>query len=535
MLVVVKIGSAVLVDKTGRVDHDRIAAIAGDVAALRSMGHQVALVSSGAVSAGRGRLANANDEVSKRVLAAIGQPIIFAEYLDAFDKLGVVTAQCLFERPDFSVYERYLNSISSLAAMVDAGVVPVINENDFVADEQTTVGDNDALAATVAIGMRADRLILFTSQPGLYSSASWREGTPQLESVVENVDIRFQKSFERSPGQGRGGVHSKVRAARLAASVGIETFILDGRVPGLLQQTFGAEGSTPGTRFPGHDVPMQPSGPKERWLLATRTPGQIVIDAGACAALTNRGSSLLLYGIVAVRGTFLQNEVVEILGPDSQQIGLGLSNYGSGELRRALDAKRSLEAGRSAVDETQHELVQMLQAGEPWLGAITARFLEGREAILNAAIEQMELHPGMKLPEAFAKSLRERQSLLFTSLVDLPVPPAGTAPAADRQAMVRRVMEKWLKVSEMEAGAHRVRNLIHGVEKPLLKSLASRLGDQMPAWKKVRETVEHLENEEERVRKAGRAYRDFGQREVVHRDNMLFSSANRSKSEELVA
>jgi hypothetical protein len=342
------------------------------------------------------------------------------------------------------------------------------------------------------------------------------------------VDIRFQKSFERSPGQGRGGVHSKVRAARLAASVGIETFILDGRVPGLLQQTFGS--TTPGTRFPGHDVPMQPSGPKERWLLATRTPGQIVIDAGACAALTDRGSSLLLYGIVAVRGTFLQNEVVEILGPDSQQIGLGLSNYGSGDLRRALDAKRSLETGRAAVDETQQKLVEMLQSPE---SAITARFLEGREAILNTAMEEMESHPGMKLPESFAKSLRERQSLLFTSLPG--AASEGSAPAADAQAMVRRLMEKWRQVSEMEAGAFRVRNLIHGVEKPLLKRLALRLGDQMQAWKKVRETVEHLENEEERVRKAGRAYRDFGQREVMHRDNMLFSTGNRSKSEVLVA
>ena len=530
MLVAVKIGSAVLVDKSGQVNRERIHAIAGDVAALRAMGHKVALVSSGAVSAGRGRVANEN--TNKRVLAAIGQPVIFAEYLAAFDQLGLVAAQCLFERPDFSVYDRYLNSISSLAAMIDAGVVPVINENDFVADEQTTVGDNDALAATVAIGLSADRLVLFTSQPGLYSPASWREGTPQLESVVENVDIRFQKSFERSPGQGRGGVHSKVRAARLAASVGIETFILDGRVPGLLQQIFDEQGATPGTRFPGHDVPMQPSGPKERWLLATRTPGQIVIDAGACAALTGRGSSLLLYGIVALRGAFLQNEVVEILSPDSQQIGLGLSNYGSGDLRRALDAKRALEAGRAAVAETQGRIVEMLESSEPRLSAVAARFLEGREAILNAAIEEMEAHPGTKLPEAFAKSVRERQALLFNSLLGTP---AESAPAVDPQTTVRRVMEKWRKVSEMEAGAYRVRNLIHGVEKPLLKSMALLLGEQMPAWKKVRETVEHLENEEERVRKAGRAYRDFGQREVIHRDNMLFSTASRSKSEALVA
>ena len=330
---VIKVGSS-LVTRDGKgLDHDQIRAWVEQIRTLRSDGHQVVLVSSGSVAEGlvrlgwRSRPESVND---LQAAAAVGQMGLIQAYESKFQQHGVHTAQVLFTHEDMSDRKRYLNARSTLNRLLDLGVVPVVNENDTVAIEEIRFGDNDRLAALTANLIEADLLIILTDQEGMYDSDPRTNSAARLLDSVSVNDDGLEKMASGSGILGRGGMITKIQAARMAARSGAATIIAGGRSEHVLEQIAAAE--VIGTLF---QPSTEPLAARKQWLASHMVlPGKLQLDAGAVDVLKSSGKSLLPVGVGAVMGEFQRGAVVACVDADGREIARGLVNYSAQEIEK---------------------------------------------------------------------------------------------------------------------------------------------------------------------------------------------------------
>jgi glutamate 5-kinase len=361
--VVVKVGTRVLAHPDGTLDQDRVTALADQLVHLMEEKRQVVLVSSGAVGAGMGRLElgeRPTDLAHLQAVAAVGQSRLIESYNKALEVHGRHAAQILLTADDLNDRTRYLNVRNTLLAIFQYGALPIINENDTVrVDElQRNVGDNDRLAAMVTNLLRAPLLVLLSDVDGLFDRHPSQLGAVVIP-LVDNLDaaardFQRQTSTSTAPNHlSRGGMASKLEAARLAVTAGESVVIANGRRPNVLVDIL--TGETVGTLF-------LPQGPavtsRKRWIGLTAQPnGRLNLDVGAQSAVEKQGKSLLAIGIKRVDGNFQKGDVISLCREDSTEFARGLTNYGSEELRRI--AGQSTEnivgiLGHRPYDEVVH-------------------------------------------------------------------------------------------------------------------------------------------------------------------------------------
>ncbi|QDU88295.1 Glutamate 5-kinase [Pirellulimonas nuda] len=333
--VVAKVGTRVLTAPDGSLDVARIESLAGQLAALADAGRRVALVSSGAVGAGVGRLklpGRPSGLAQLQAVAAVGQSRLIEAYNGALQSRGRHAAQVLLTADDLNDRARYLNVRNTLTALFEYGAIPVINENDTVrVDElQRTVGDNDRLAAVVANLLRAPLLVLLSDVEGLYDRAP-DDPDARLLPTVDNVETVRSLAVASPAGvMSRGGMASKLEAARLVTAAGENAIIANGRRENVLVDLLA--GKPIGTLFVAQGGSVSS---RKRWLGSTAQPsGRLTLDAGACRAVTERGSSLLAVGISAVDGGFDKGDLVALCDGAGSEVARGLANYSADEIRR---------------------------------------------------------------------------------------------------------------------------------------------------------------------------------------------------------
>lgn len=332
--VVVKVGTNVLTGDDGRLALDRLQALADQLYRIRQTGRNVALVSSGAIGAGMGRLGLATRPTDLRQLqacAAVGQGALMRAYEECLAQYDLPTGQILLTAGDFDNRTRYLNARNTIVTLFEWGCLPIINENDTVSVAEIRFGDNDHLAALVTNLLQAPLLILLTVVDGLYSADPKADPSAQLLTTVPCIDGAV---MERAGGSrstlGTGGMRSKIRAARLATAAGESVIMANGTRPGILDALFAAE--PVGTLFLPHGglVPA-----RKRWVGFTARPkGRLVVDAGARQAVQHKGRSLLPIGVVQVLGPFGKGDVVALCDPDGVEFARGLTNYSAGDADR---------------------------------------------------------------------------------------------------------------------------------------------------------------------------------------------------------
>ncbi len=351
---VVKIGSALLTADGQGLDRPALTRWVDQMADRVAAGAEVVLVSSGAVAEGMSRMGWRRRPKALHELqaaAAIGQMGLVRAWESCFERRGLQTAQVLLTHDDLADRRRYLNARSTLRTLLDLGVVPVVNENDAVANEELRLGDNDTLAALVANLIGADVLVLLTDQTGLYDADPRHDTAARLisEARVDDPTLEAVAGGSAS-GLGRGGMATKLRAARLAARSGTATLIAHGREERALARIAAAEPL--GTLL----VPTQaPSAARKRWLAGQlQARGSLTLDDGAVRVLRESGRSLLAVGVREVVGQFRRGEVVSCRDAAGREVGRGLINYGSEETRRIMGQPSGrIEAILGYVDEEE--------------------------------------------------------------------------------------------------------------------------------------------------------------------------------------
>lgn len=329
--IVVKIGSSLLTKGGQGLDKTAITGWVGQMASLRHQGIDVVLVSSGSVAEGMSRLslkARPKTLHELQAAAAVGQMGLVRTFDDNFQQHGLHAAQVLLTHDDLSDRQRYLNARSTLLTLLGFGVIPVINENDTVATEEIRFGDNDTLAALVANLIEAELLIILTDQQGLYTGDPGLYPDATLISKISVNDEGLEKmAGDSRSGLGRGGMSTKVRAARLAARSGAATVIAAGAIDNVITSVLA--GTDLGTFF----LPdIEPFAARKRWLAGQlQIKGQLILDAGAVKVLKHNGKSLLAVGVKAVSGQFERGELVSCVDESNMEIARGLTNYGSTE------------------------------------------------------------------------------------------------------------------------------------------------------------------------------------------------------------
>jgi len=341
MRIVVKIGSNILAEDSRGLNQRRISAISKAIATIMDGGHEVVMVSSGAVAAGMNKLgltSKPTDIRQKQAVAAAGQSHLMWTYERNFAKYGLHTAQMLLTRDGLSDRQMYINAKNTLHTILSYGVVPIVNENDSVATEELKFGDNDQLAALVAQLAEADRLVILSDVDGLFDSDPKRNKNATL---IKSVDKVTEDIICLAGGLGSqvstGGMESKLLAARKAMRSGIFVNIINGRRPARLVSLI--EGRHTGTEF-------LPKGDKlnsrKGWIAyGIKAKGSVTLDSGAVKALTDRHKSLLPSGIKAVEGRFKAGDAVECLDSGGERIAKGLTNYSSEEIEKILGLKTS--------------------------------------------------------------------------------------------------------------------------------------------------------------------------------------------------
>ena len=327
--VVVKVGTNVLADAKGTLDRGRIQSLADQVCRLRAAGRHVALVSSGAIGAGVGKLkldGRPTDLPHLQACAAVGQSALMQLYLEALAPYGVLPAQILLTAGDFDHRGRYLNVRHTIHTLFEYGCLPIINENDTVSVAEIKFGDNDTLAAMVANLLRAPLLVLLTNVDGLYTADPGSDPTAALVATVPSIDSGVTDLAGATKSTlGTGGMKSKLKAARLATAAGGAVLMANGSVDNILDKLFAGE--PVGTLFLPHGEAI-PS--KKRWLGLTARPlGTLTVDAGAKRAVVEKGRSLLAVGVTAVSGDFRRGDVVSVVDGEGVEIARGLVNYAS--------------------------------------------------------------------------------------------------------------------------------------------------------------------------------------------------------------
>jgi glutamate 5-kinase len=332
---IVKIGSALLVDPQGQVRREWLAGLVADIAARHRAGQKIAVVSSGAIALGARRLGLAKGGRASledaQAAAATGQIALSQCWAELLHDRGLTAAQILVTLNDLEDRRRYLNAASTLDRLLNLGVVPVINENDSVATAEIRFGDNDRLAARIGQAAAARGVILLSDIDGLYTANPHRDPAARLVPEVVRIDarIRAMADAESASGMGSGGMVSKLEAARIAQHSGAHLAIISGRRDRPLS-AFDADGR--GTVFVGSRI----GGARKAWLAGRLTAkGRVVVDAGAVRALT-QGRSLLAAGAVSVDGRFARGDVVDVVGPEGQVIARGLVEYDAADAARIV-------------------------------------------------------------------------------------------------------------------------------------------------------------------------------------------------------
>ncbi|HEX2703223.1 MAG TPA: glutamate 5-kinase [Solirubrobacteraceae bacterium] len=352
---VIKLGSAIVADDDGTLRNDVLTQVCSAVAERHDAGDELVIVTSGAIAAGVRALGLAGRPSSVDELqaaSAVGQGRLYPVYDELLRARGVQTAQVLLTFFDLSARANYLNARQTLGKLLEWKVVPVINENDTTATDEISFGDNDFLAAQVAILIGAQRLVLLTNTEGLYSGDPARVADAQLiDEVVDFAALEQLEITQSTSAHGSGGMRSKVTAADMATAAGIETTICSGAREGVLARVLAGEHE--GTRFPAHE-PRYSS--FKLWLkYAKPSRGVIVVDGGAAQALREEGTSLLPVGILEVRGGFEAGDAIDIVDANGS-LGKGISSYSASELSRVkgLKSQSVRELLPRAAEEAVH-------------------------------------------------------------------------------------------------------------------------------------------------------------------------------------
>ena len=354
MRVVVKIGTSSITDDRGAVDETAVAKLCSEAARLRASGHVVVLVTSGAIAAGLPAVGitgeRPKDAVTLQAVSAVGQTRLMRVYEQAFATHDLVAGQVLIAPYDFVVRQQYLHARATLQRLLELGVVPIVNENDAIADDEIRFGDNDRLAALVAHLVSADLLVLLTDAPGLLTADPRLDSSASLIEEILEVDHELEAvAGAAGTVRGSGGMASKLAAAKIAAWSGVRAVIAQASREGVLDD---AIAGVPGAGTVIHPKPRRLSARKLWIAFAVGSSGTVVVDDGARTALLERGVSLLAAGVREVVGAFAPDEAVEIAGPDGKVFAKGLVRIGAAEL--------SSVAGRRTADlpeGTPHEVV----------------------------------------------------------------------------------------------------------------------------------------------------------------------------------
>ncbi len=355
--IVVKVGSSLLSADDG-LDPARIRALAADIEAATDGRRDCLLVTSGAVAAGRARLGlkeRAKTIPQKQAAAAVGQIDLMAAYKHCFHAHGRRVAQILLTLDDLTNRRRYLNAKHAIAALLDARVLPIVNENDTVAIEEIKLGDNDNLSAAVAALVEADLLVILSDVDGLYTADPRRDASAEPVAVLAADDPRALRYASAGAGRlGTGGMATKLAAARKAAAAGISTIIADGRRPDALARVLDPTVVSGTFVVPSADRLAS----RKHWIAFTLRPqGAVHLDTGAASALREKGRSLLPSGVKLVEGTFGAGDCVRCLDPAGIEAARGLVNYSSAELRKIQGAHtRDIDSilGYKVSDEVIH-------------------------------------------------------------------------------------------------------------------------------------------------------------------------------------
>ena len=339
---IAKFGTNLLTGGTGHLDSSIMSSLVGQVAQLHQRGHEVIIVSSGAVAAGRQKLGltkERKDVPFKQVLASVGQSQLMNIYEQLFSQHNIVVAQALLTRSDLIDRAGYLNARNTLLALIELGVICVVNENDVVATDELgelTFGDNDNLSAMVANLVDADLLTLLTDIDGLYTADPQCNPEAKLIPRVEEIDAEIERAAgDTASSRSIGGMITKLEAAKLATTSGVTVVIANGRKPDVLNQIVLEKNI--GTIFPMRTSKLES---KKRWMLSgLACKGKLIIDDGAVLALKKQNRSLLPAGIVNVEGEFQRGDVVDVFDLKGSQIGCGIPNYNSQDIARIKGAQ----------------------------------------------------------------------------------------------------------------------------------------------------------------------------------------------------
>ena len=351
---VIKIGSSLLTNDGTGLAVDAINSWVEQMAALRQQGHELVLVSSGAVAEGMTRLGwqqrpHALHEL--QAAAAVGQMGLIQSYESRFQKFGLHTAQVLLTHDDLAHRQRYLNARSTLRTLLQLNVIPVVNENDTVATEEIRFGDNDSLAALVANLVEADLLVFLTDQDGMFDSDPRANPDARLVAEAQAGDQKLETMAAGSGGAlGRGGMLTKVRAAGRAARSGTMTLVASGRQDNVLQRIAADEAL--GTRLYPANAPLAA---RKQWLAGQlQVRGRLLLDEGAVKVLRSAGSSLLAVGVTGVEGNFRRGDLVVCLAPGGEEIARGLVNYNMDEARKIIgEPSNRIEEILGYIDESE--------------------------------------------------------------------------------------------------------------------------------------------------------------------------------------
>ncbi len=336
--VVIKLGSSIVCDDAGHPRRDVLEHVCDEAATLHGAGKDVVIVTSGAIARGMGVMGlgmrpRAVDEL--QAASAVGQGQLYRVYDELLTAQGVATAQVLLTFFDISARTHYLNARQTLQRLLDWRVVPVINENDTTTTDEISFGDNDFLAAQVAILLGAELLVLLTSTDGLFTADPRLDPSASIVPLVEDFEqLRALDIRQTTSTLGSGGMRSKVVAAEMATAAGIPAVVANGRTAGVIAAA--AAGEAVGTRFPAREASYSSF---KLWLkYAKPSHGALEVDAGAARALREGGTSLLPVGIVGVSGRFDAGDAVDVVHA-GEPVGKGISNYGAAELRRVAGLK----------------------------------------------------------------------------------------------------------------------------------------------------------------------------------------------------
>ena len=354
--VVVKLGSNLFFNDAGAIALGRIFSFIEDIASSTVAGRQMIVVSSGAVALGADalRIKSATASLAqKQALAAIGQSRLMNLYEQGFAKYGLTAAQVLLTEDDFSNRQRYLNLRHTLTTLLDMGVIPVINENDTVStneleitDRSRSFGDNDKLSALVMSKLEATLLVLLSDVDGLFTDNPRENAHAELIQLVQEITPDIEALAGRKSGRGRGGMATKLQAARIAMDSGGQAVIANGLKPQILNRVLAGEEE--GTLFVGKTSSL--SG-KRRWIaFASSVSGRIHINEGALDAITKKSASLLYAGVTRIENEFENGDVVSIVGPNGEEVARGIVNYSSSDASKLI-GKHSDEIGRLATSK----------------------------------------------------------------------------------------------------------------------------------------------------------------------------------------